>query len=92
MSPKALRENLTMDLAIVIVCLALSYLAGRVAHISAAGTLAVIGDVVAASSRLAAQGLSWKAVGVRLPENRGFLMMQHRSCISAYAQMGSTDE
>jgi membrane protease YdiL (CAAX protease family) len=58
-----------MDLAIVIGCFALAYLGAWSAHLSAPGTLAVIGAFAAASWRLAARGSSWQAVGVRLPES-----------------------
>jgi CAAX protease family protein len=58
-----------MDLAIVSGCFALAYVAAWSAHMSAPGTVAVIGGLAAASWRLAARGSSWAAVGVRLPES-----------------------
>jgi membrane protease YdiL (CAAX protease family) len=58
-----------MDLAIVTGCFAIAYLGAWAAHLSAPGTLAVIGAFAASSWRLAAHGSSWRAVGVRLPES-----------------------
>jgi hypothetical protein len=62
-------RNALVDLAIVIASFMVVGVGAWSAHLSAAGTLAVIGAFAAASWRLSVRGSSWRTIGVRRPDS-----------------------